>query len=300
MNCPVCFDKSAVELDSAANGVETECRRCGHFKYTGEAWLRLQKEPPAKRALVSGWLWEQNRFGSSPKIDEHNIDSLLSAAPLPFLEKARRLLIHLAERTDALGRALDLASPRLDAMLGTLEHNDVGYVARFLTGQSWLEELAGGSLWRVTGSGLLKADEWKEKVSASSQAFVAMWFDPGLESVWADGLQKGISAAGYKPLRIDNKEHANKICDEIISEIRRSRFLVADYTGHRGGVYYEAGYAAGRNLPVILTCRKSDIAGLHFDIRQYNCIDWERPDELAERLQVRIEAVIGDGPLKPK
>jgi hypothetical protein len=54
-------------------------------------------------------------------------------------------------------------------------------------------------------------------------------------------LQKGISDAGFEPLRINMKEHVNKICDEIIAEIRRSRFVVADYTGQRGGVYYEAG-----------------------------------------------------------
>jgi len=35
-----------------------------------------------------------------------------------------------------------------------------------------------------------------------------MWFDPDLDT---DGFQKGISAAGYKPMRIDTKEHANKI-----------------------------------------------------------------------------------------
>jgi hypothetical protein len=90
-----------------------------------------------------------------------------------------------------------------------------------------------------------------------------------------------------------------QICDEIIAEIRRSRFVVADYTGHRGGVYYEAGFAAGRGLPVILTCRNSDMDKLHFDIRQYNCIDWHSPEELAKRLQVRIEALLGDGPLRP-
>jgi nucleoside 2-deoxyribosyltransferase len=127
---------------------------------------------------------------------------------------------------------------------------------------------------------------------------VAMWFHDDMSAAWRDGLQKGISAAGYKPLRIDNKEHANKVCDEIISEIRRSRFLVADYTGHRGGVYYEAGYAAGRGLPVILTCRKDAMTDLHFDIRQYNCIDWQSPAELARRLEVRIEAILGDGPFK--
>lgn len=38
-----------------------------------------------------------------------------------------------------------------------------------------------------------------------------------------------------------NKEHANKIDDEIIAEIRRSAFLVADFTGQRQNVYFETG-----------------------------------------------------------
>ena len=126
-----------------------------------------------------------------------------------------------------------------------------------------------------------------------------MWFDVTTGDAWADGLKKGIADAGYEPLRIDAKEHVNKICDEIIAEIRRSRFVVADYTGHRGGVYYEAGFASGLGLTVIPTCRKDEVGNLHFDVRQYNCIDWETPTELANRLQARIEAVIGDGPHKP-
>jgi hypothetical protein len=63
-------------------------------------------------------------------------------------------------------------------------------------------------------------------------------------------------------------------------------------------VYYEAGFAAGLGLPVILTYRKDEMDKLHFDIRQYNCVDWHTPDEVARRLPVRIEAVIGDGALK--
>ena len=35
---------------------------------------------------------------------------------------------------------------------------------------------------------------------------------------------------------------------------------------------------------------------LHFDIRQYNTIDWETPKDLALRLQRRIEATAGKGP----
>ena len=34
------------------------------------------------------------------------------------------------------------------------------------------------------------------------------------------------------------------IPSEIISEIKRSKFMIADLTGYRGGVYYEAGFAS--------------------------------------------------------
>jgi nucleoside 2-deoxyribosyltransferase len=96
---------------------------------------------------------------------------------------------------------------------------------------------------------------------------------------------------------IVKKEHINKIDDEIIAEIRRSAFVVADCTGHRQNVYFEAGFAIGLGLRVIWTCRKDQIKDLHFDIRQYNCIDWKTPAELAKKLQFRIEALFGQGPL---
>ena len=50
------------------------------------------------------------------------------------------------------------------------------------------------------------------------------------------------------------------------------------------------------NLPVIWTCHKNDMDKLHFDIRQYNTIDWEEPEDLAVRLQRRLEANLGRGP----
>ncbi len=106
----------------------------------------------------------------------------------------------------------------------------------------------------------------------------------------------GIKNAGYEPDRADRGEYTNRIDDEIIARIRAAAFVVADFTGHRGGVYYEAGFAFGLGRHVIGTCRKDNMKGLHFDIRQYNTIDWETPEELALRLQHRIEAIIGKGP----
>ena len=69
-------------------------------------------------------------------------------------------------------------------------------------------------------------------------------------------------------------------------------------TRARGGVYYEAGFAHGLNIPVIFSCRKDLIKKIHFDTRQYNHIEWTEPEELREKLKNRIAAQIGDGPNK--
>ena len=104
----------------------------------------------------------------------------------------------------------------------------------------------------------------------------------------------------------------NKIDDQIIAEIRRSRFVVCDFTCElieydgkqkafpRGGVYYEAGFAQGLGIPVIWMCRADHIEHVHFDTRQFNHITWSTPEELREKLRNRIGAVIGDGPLKDR
>jgi len=62
-------------------------------------------------------------------------------------------------------------------------------------------------------------------------------------------------------------------------------------------VYFECGFAIGLGLQPIWTCQKDHIKDLHFDIRQYNCIDWQDEANLAKRLARKIEAMFGHGPL---
>jgi nucleoside 2-deoxyribosyltransferase len=160
----------------------------------------------------------------------------------------------------------------------------------------WSETTGLGS---VTVEGYAHIAESRANVDRA-QAFVAMWFNEEIADGYEQGIRLAITDTGYTPMRIDRKEHINKIDDEIIAEIRRSRFLVADFSqgddGARGGVYFEAGFAYGLDIPAIYTCRKSDIEKLHFDTRQYNHTVWESPEELREALRNRILAVIGEGP----
>ena len=163
----------------------------------------------------------------------------------------------------------------------------------------------------LTVEGYERLEEIEKSYQDSTKVFVGMWFHPSMDEVWNKGIKPAITEAGYEPVRIDKKDHSNKIDDEIIAEIRRSRFVVADFThgkindndlpiekrGARGGVYYEAGFAQGLGIDVIFTCRKDQINDLHFDTRQYNHISWSEPEELMNALKHRISAVYGDGPL---
>jgi hypothetical protein len=67
-------------------------------------------------------------------------------------------------------------------------------------------------------------------------------------------------------------------------------------------VYYEAGFAFGLNLPVFTLCRRDHLSGddrVHFDVQHLNLLVWDE-DKLAElsaRLEARIIAVLGRGPI---
>jgi hypothetical protein len=148
----------------------------------------------------------------------------------------------------------------------------------------------------ISVKGLLSAETLGVSGSSSPQGFVAMWFDDSMNDAWLLGFEPGIRDAGYLARRIDTKDYVGAVSDEIMAEIRRSRFVVADYTGQRNGVYFEAGFAAGLGLPIIPTCRADQFDNLHFDIKHLNTLGWETPEELAHKLCKRIRAVIGAGP----
>jgi nucleoside 2-deoxyribosyltransferase len=307
--CVICgFDAASMPL--GAPFFKVTCPRCGSYAVDhSDAPVLLANIKPGDQPIVSEWVYEQNRLDGvdrPPVIRSGDIPSIAARHKFTFAERVQRLLIYVLEQTDGQpGRDVDIHDYRVHAALQTFDDDYLGHIAHYLKGEGILEVKlpqparagARGALRvNLTPRGVMQAEELVLAHTASTQGFVAMWFHAEMAEAWEKGFSRAIEAAGYKSLRIDNKEHANKICDEIIAEIRKSRFVVADFTGHRGGVYFEAGYSLGRDIPVIWACRKADIDKLHFDIRQYNCIDWDTPEELSQRLRVRIEAVIGEGP----
>lgn len=158
-----------------------------------------------------------------------------------------------------------------------------------------------------TGAYKISPAGWEEIESkppaSGSCAFIAMAFG-GMDELKAE-IESAVRSTGYKPLRIDDAEYLGGVMDEILAQIRESKFVIADLTNNRGGVYYEAGFAVGLGIPVIPTCRKDHLDDgtnrVHFDVQHLNLLAWET-DKLSafgKRLENRILSVFGRGPLPP-
>lgn len=298
-HCELCGTPAEVIAGDAWPGVKKRCPQCGEFKLTRTGMATIRRVPRPDKAKLSGWVRDQNILGEIPNLSHERIQHVI-ASPMPSIgQRADRLLSYAIRNQQKLSDTFNILNPALIAVTYSRDKDELQYLVQFLRDAALVKHMAMGGATEITPAGHMHYEEIQARQPASAQGFVAMWFDPTMRDAYDNGFEAGVRDAGYDPLRVDRVEHVGKIDDEIISQIRRSRFVVADFTGQRGGVYFEAGFALGLNLPVVWTCHQKDIDKLHFDIRQFNCIDWTEPPELADRLQKRIEAVIGAGPHKP-
>jgi hypothetical protein len=290
--CPLC-GRSA-EISPIPDGDKIDCTVCGHFAITGSALATANLDRRLKQK-IGFWTRDQNDIGDLPVLSSYDIDQLKTLPEKTVKERADRLLTYAVRKQQDLGNTFSLLAPMAIGYTHSRSDPDITALAGLLVSQGLLRDIGRG-IAQVTPRGFIQASE--VNLSGSVNGFIAMWFDKSMVPARTEGLELAIRDAGYTPVIVSGVEHVNKIDDEIVSQIRKSKFVVADFTGHRGGVYFEAGFAMGLGLPVFWTCRSDDLAKLHFDIRQYNCIDWADTADLSKRLRRRIEAVIGVGPVR--
>lgn len=138
---------------------------------------------------------------------------------------------------------------------------------------------------------LTKVRDWLSHQKRPT-VFIAMSFADELKEA-GKRICDAIKEAGYEPILMHQKEHNEWIVPEIIYEIKQSLFVVADFTGHKNGVYYEAGFSKALDKVVVMTCRKDSFVNVNFDTSQINHIVWENEDDLYEKLFNRIVKTIG-------
>jgi len=313
--CPIWGTPATVYPPAEEWVIVDSPRAGGEYRIALGYGIGNQRVQPHVRARLTTWLVDQRRNGEKRPLATHDaIMAAGAAAPMRPSSKMERFFLALAavnfDLLDSfpLAGQIDDDSRKWARLFGvwTEEENPDGGLAirRLLEERGWISHLGQTGRYRLTADGVSQFEKVTQGGVNGDQCFVAMWFDNELRPIYDNGIEPAIRAAGLTPMRIDRKEHNNKIDQEIIDEIRRSRILVVDVTCQiakvggrkvgiaRGGVYYEAGYAHGLGIPVIWTARDGMADHLHFDTRQYPHIMWKDAADLREKLKARIDAVM--------
>ncbi|MBM4264058.1 MAG: hypothetical protein FJ145_21880 [Deltaproteobacteria bacterium] len=214
----------------------------------------------------------------------------LAHEDVPFVEKSEKLL-DLIMRRSKPGEPANVTPWKDLSLVDAQTEAELNFLLQHLVELDFIKH-AGGFDYT------LRPKAW-ERLQAKpvggtpGRCFVAMWFDESMNAAYDDGVYPAVKLdCGMEPVRIDLLPHNDNIVDKIIVEIRKCQFMIADFTGHRGGVYFEAGFAKGLGREVIWTCREDDFENIHFDIAQFSHIVWKTPSELRSRLANRIRATI--------
>jgi hypothetical protein len=332
--CSFCRSPSFIDTAKVSQ-YEVDCSRCGNFSISSTAAkiLKGRELSEIQCANISGFIAENKGCLIMDK-DLEMLEKLRTPSPS---EKATKIMRKISRTYPSAGESFMINYTSLSPILQAIQidRNDTythsAVFTRFIKQcfdilpwlaaawansqaeltflfQDYLKESA-----RLLGNGKVngyliitpKGWDFMDNLTAtpsissnSSTAFVTMRFDESAYLAWFEAVAPAIEDAGHKPFRIDKVEYDSRIDDEIIAAIRSCNFLVADFTGQRSAIYFEAGFAQGLGKQVIWLCREDDVAKVHFDISQHNQIIWQSSElpQLRIALRNRIEATIGRGP----
>ena len=303
-NCVICGNSPIEVIDIPENeSKKIKCVLCGSFVISYEAVddKIIDKISKEDRILFSAYIRENSERGNTLKLLSSDIiqipEKVAYYKRLTVIDKLNMLISYFALSSKYIGQEIQInyvtgftkffckGPKELQALIGYLKDNGYVEVIASIGTTSISVEL--------TVRGWQEYENIKEPNINSKKVFVAISFkDASLKDIFKNAISAACDECDLNAIRIDLIEHNEKICDEIISEIKSSRLLIADFTGHRQNVYFEAGFALGLGIKVIWICSEKDKDNLHFDTRQYNHIFWKNSDDLRIQLINRIKATV--------
>lgn len=284
---------SAITSQSVSN---VNCKICGSYQITIEAIEDIYSNKYPVYLLQGYVRYKTDRGFNKIKINTETLSNILSdpTNPSNIPEKLDILLLNLSRKTAYGGQNINISYDN-DYPLGYAQNGiEFIYLIDELNKLSFLYYTRSGNDFeiKILTKGWQKCIELEKTNKDSRQCFVAMSFQKKTNSIYKNAIKKAIEETGYTAYRIDKDEHTELIPYKMLSEIRKSKFVVADFTDHKGGVYFEAGFAMGLGFRVIWVCPKVEFEKAHFDIKQYNHIIYSNEEDLYNKLKTRIEAII--------
>jgi nucleoside 2-deoxyribosyltransferase len=302
MQCPVChLPEDVLRFSGSGDRLRIECPRCGPYMISRTVMDILRPRSPS--FALSAWIRAQEGASEVPWLLSSELEQIEQNLPRYSVSEKQLVLLRVIEkRTQFAGAKVQIAMPYDFTLAWLASVEELQYIMRALMARDLLaiEKYSDpkdsfSHEATITPRGWDYLDEHAKPAQIANQAFVAMAFADELRPAWTDGLAPGLTAAGFHPYRVDVEPHLDRIDAKIVAEIKNSRFLVADVTLQRPGVYFEAGFAIGLGLPVFWSVREDELANVHFDTRQYNHIVWKSPKHLRDQLTPFVVAIVGRG-----
>lgn len=291
------FERAEGEKDR----LHVKCAICGKYQLGRALYqdLLLLKDEEfaveyAPRWVLSGAIRNQYQQGERPELLTSTVKTLLEVARPPEdpFDSIHLLLSHIQGAVASPAQAVQFNQASDYSLIYARGPEEFEYYLAKAQELELIELGPDGRGYRLGLEGWRRLKRVEERTEDRKQAFIAMWVEDGKTAFYTDGIEPALDERGYSPLRVNLKQHNDRIDDRTIADIRQSSLVVADFTGQRGSVYFEAGFAKGLGIPVVWTCRDDEVDDLHIDTGKYNPIIWETPEDLREQLVHRIAATL--------
>lgn len=278
--CMFCGQMASTSLEENFTYHFVECPVCG--RYNQQIFERAFGT--SFKDEIAAYLYYTDRAGKAPFENKNYIflgakstydkekvkypfahyaseDEIKAFYPRRFTDKIDRILLGIAEKSQYISDIVEYTREqvlsaffvkRFDEQGNVLSkdriNNQFCKIADYLTNNQFIDASKSESgMYRV----ILEPDGWKrvdelqkQQAQISNTVFVAMSFADEMKEI-RETIKKAITANGFEPRIMDEIEHNHQIVPEMLYEIRQSKFVIAELTGHNNGAYFEAGYALG-------------------------------------------------------
>ena len=133
------------------------------------------------------------------------------------------------------------------------------------------------------------------------KCFIIQPLDDAYKKRCDQTYKPAIEQAGLLPYRVDEHYDPHKLkIQQIWEEIKNSDVCLAEITKDNPNVWYEYGFADGRNIPIVLICEDGRRGKLPFDVNQKDVYfyktdlqgDWEElQKEITRRLKIATQNI---------
>lgn len=237
--------------------------------------------------IVSAYIREQTDCGEAVMLSIEDLATIENSPNIPVTieEKEGRLLQYLYRHSDGpddpvvihpLSQSYNLTySPNLQELVYIIEKlKEERLIIRegmtfMLTEKGWSEAAA-----RAGGRKL-------------KSCFVLLSDCADTRSEWSTSVFPKIEQCGYLP-RLFHQSDMNSRENHSIELLSDCKLIIADLSKLSPEVYFAAGYALGKNIPVIWTVNRSSADELFVQSHPIRPFVWDTTEELAEMLQQRL------------